>query len=75
MSDKKIFTAIILAAVVFIAGFCVVGYYSDKYECGFAQENSGTKTKFVKNHIFSWDCFVQVDGNWIPIDKWRGDES
>lgn len=66
------------AIVVLIGGLISVvevpSYYSDKNECRYAQRNSGNETKFVKNHILSWDCYVKVDGKWIPIDKWRGVE-
>lgn len=67
--------AIVIAVVVLIAGVIVPtwSYYSDRAECSYAGRNSGAATKFVKNHIYSWDCYVSVDGRWIPIDKWRGD--
>lgn len=68
-----------VGAVFLAVGACCVSviapasYFGDKYECGYAARNAGVETKFVKNHLFSWDCYVMVDGQWVPIDKWRGD--
>jgi len=45
----------------------------DESECRYAATNASVETKFVENHFFSWQCYVSVDGKWIPIDKWRGD--
>lgn len=45
----------------------------DESECRYAATNASVETKFVQNHIWSWQCYVSVDGKWIPIDKWRGD--
>lgn len=67
------------SAIIVIVLACVLGgistgmYYSDRAECSYAATNAGVQTKFVKNHLLSWDCYVIVDGEWIPIDKWRGD--
>jgi len=62
-----------LATLAVLAGIIVTIYfYSDRYECSAVSRNTGVHTKFVKNHLFSWDCFVAVDGGWIPIGKWRG---
>lgn len=59
--------------LVSLVGIPTVVFYSDRNECGYVRRNAGVETKFVKNHAYSWDCFVMVDGRWIPLDKWRGD--
>lgn len=77
--DSLIGTAIawIIGLLAVVAALlCAVGvpsFYSERYECGQIPINTGTETKFVKNHILSWDCYVKVDDKWIPLDKWRGD--
>lgn len=62
--------ALICAVTTVVA---IPSYYSDRAECSYAARNSGEETRFVKNHLLSWDCYVRVDGRWVPIDKWRGD--
>lgn len=66
--------ALIAVVLVIICAIAVPAFYSDTYECEQITVNTGTETKFAKNHILSWDCYVSVDGKWIPADKWRGDE-
>lgn len=66
-------TAIAALLTLFLVVVPVGVYYADRSECSYAATNAGVRTKFVKNHLFSWRCYVMVDGGWIPIDRWRGD--
>jgi hypothetical protein len=34
-------------------------------------EKTGTETRWIQNSYWDWDCYVQVDGRWIPRGQVR----
>lgn len=74
--EAQIVAVFISAIIAVIAGFTfairTATYNSDENECGYASVNAGVTTKFVRNSYWSWECYVMLDGKYVPIDKWRG---
>lgn len=68
----RLVAAVVAMFAALAAVIVTISFYSDRYECSAVSRNTAVTTKFVKNHLFSWDCFVNVGGTWIPLDKWRG---
>lgn len=64
--------ATFVATLVFIFG-CVGGglfglaYYADRAGCSNLHAATGLPTKYRVT-----TCYVQVNGQWVPRDNWRG---
>ncbi len=55
--------------VVIVIAMCV-GYWGDSSTCSRDAFITGNETKMV-GPVFNYDCYIKVDDNWIPRDKWR----
>lgn len=71
MSDSTSFLLFVLIVILFIAiVFGSVGgavYAVSSYSCSQIEENSGHETKYV---LLS-GCYIQIDEQWIPVNRWR----
>lgn len=56
-----------VALVVFIAGTVALGYGCDNYNCSNLGTISGKETRY---DVIS-GCFVKIDGQWVPVSRWR----
>ena len=55
-----------------IALFTPIGVHYGKVNCNKFAEASNYQTRFVRNSYWSWDCYANVNGHWLPIGQVRG---
>ena len=65
MENDIRFSAAVLAA--FVGGCILLGYLFTSYQCDNLSLITGKPTKYD----FVSGCFVKIDGNWVPEERWR----
>ncbi len=67
MRDSYFYTVCLLVAAAF---FCAAVWWLPAARCNEVHELTGKQTEW---RLIS-GCYVKVDGRWIPMDAWRGEQ-
>lgn len=58
-----------VGVVALIIGIAVPAtWWQDSHGCAVVHEQTGVATKY---HFGDGGCFVNVNGQWVPLDNWR----
>ncbi len=80
MMDRFLGFAILVLVPILMVGFLIAGAclqfakHVDHQNCPHREEAWNLPTKFVSYSAWDWDCLVQVNNKWIPVDRYNGVE-
>lgn len=66
--------ATVFAIVSVLCLVCSIGglsWHGDHVSCLRLSEQTGYQTRMAGN-MFSGECYINVDGKWMPADRYRG---
>ncbi len=68
-------SAVGLVSAVVLGVFCLIAPQVERNRCEQLSTAVDRETRFVRLAYVSWECFVETDDGFIPVDNWRSDDA
>lgn len=71
LAEEKVFRTIIVAGLLALAGLPFFAYWNSSNSCAGFGRAVELDTKYERVGPVNWQCFVNVDGRWVPREAIR----